>query len=507
MSLAVLSDEDFRGLLESLTPQEAEKLVQTLRCALYDYSSGSQSVETNIHQPKRQTVNSTLSDATTIFVPSYNAKGHGVKVVTSSNSEAERPVRRQGALSLFNPQGQPIAFLHAQTLTAFRTALASSCLLIKRGHVKAITVFGAGLQAYWHIRLALMFRGSTIRHVNIVNRRFSENARTILKKIYAVSPETRMREGWIDAQFDVLTPGYGEFARLLKEHVRSADVIYCCTPSTEPLFDAELLTSHEGRKKGRLIVAIGSYTRDMRELPRELLEQATWSSHDHHGGGHGRHFHRHAVEGGVVVVDTLDGALRDAGEIVDAGLDPRQLVELGELVMIQKAVMIENRIDDNNDDAKVESRTAAFTRKISAQLSSDMEKLRFATTPGKNTSSANNSPALSAVFGSVSGSDNTGASGMITPDEIKSRSVSGSRSPGPTTGFFHHLSRRQSSSQESTVKQQQSIEKEDHLSQWLTSGNIICKIVGLELMDLVVGMEIVKMAREKGVGHHIERFS
>lgn len=187
--------------------------------------------------------------------------------------------------------------------------------------MRTLTVFGSGLQAYWHIRLALLLRGPTIRTVNIINRRFSENAKNILKKFYAVPAELKKREGWENAQFSILTPGYGEFSRLLKEHVRAADVIYCTTPSADPLFEASILTSHEGRRRGRLIVAIGSYTPEMRELPRELLEQAV-KTH-----GHGAHFHKHAVEGGVVIVDTLDGALKAAGEIIDAGLEPRQLVE------------------------------------------------------------------------------------------------------------------------------------------------------------------------------------
>jgi ornithine cyclodeaminase/alanine dehydrogenase-like protein (mu-crystallin family) len=245
-------------------------------------------------------------------------------VVTHSppNADASLPAAKPtGSMTLCSPLGQPVGFLHAKTLTAFRTALASSCLLTKRATVRTLTVFGSGLQAYWHIRLALMLRGSTIRTVNIINRRFSENARQILEKFYAVPAEIKRREGWEHAQFGILTPGYGEFPRLLKEHIRAADVIYCCTPSTEPLFDASILTSHEGRRKGRLIVAVGSYSPDMRELPRELLEQAI-KVH-----GTGMHLHKHATEGGVIIVDTLDGALREAGEIMDARLEPSKLVE------------------------------------------------------------------------------------------------------------------------------------------------------------------------------------
>ena len=105
------------------------------------------------------------------------------------------------------------------------------------------------------------------------------------------------------------------------EYLTHADVIFCCTPSTEDLFPAEILTNYEARRKGRLIVAVGSYKPEMREIPRELLLQAT-------GAGSGKHLHyKHATEGGVIVVDTLDGALKEAGELIEAGLQPNQLVE------------------------------------------------------------------------------------------------------------------------------------------------------------------------------------
>jgi len=77
--------------------------------------------------------------------------------------------------------------------------------------------------------------------------------------------------------------------------------------------------------KGRLIVAIGSYTPEMREVPVELIRQAT--AVKVHTRRHLFHKHEDIVEGGVVIVDTLDGALKEAGELIEAGLEPRQLVE------------------------------------------------------------------------------------------------------------------------------------------------------------------------------------
>jgi ornithine cyclodeaminase/alanine dehydrogenase-like protein (mu-crystallin family) len=231
-------------------------------------------------------------------------------------------IRPTGAITLFHPNGSPAGILHASTLTAFRTALASACLVQKRNVVRSITVFGSGEQAYWHVRLALLLRGSTIRQVNIINRRFSPSCKAILQRFYGVAPEMKAREGWSECTFSVLTPGYGEFQRLQRDQIRAADVIFCCTPSTTELFDASILMGHDARRKGRLLVAVGSYTPEMMEIPVDLLKQATKT----HEKGH-LHFHKHAEEGGVIVVDTLDGVLKEAGEVIEAGLEPTQLVE------------------------------------------------------------------------------------------------------------------------------------------------------------------------------------
>lgn len=147
----------------------------------------------------------------------------------------------------------------------------------------------------------------------------------MLRRFYGVSPATKAREGWTDTQFGVLTPSYGDYERLMRDQVRSADVIFCCTPSTVPLFDGNILTERDARRKGRLIVAIGSYTPQMREVPVELIQQAV-KIHDH-AGKRIINLSKQAVEGGVVVVDTLDGALKEAGELIEAGLGPRHLVE------------------------------------------------------------------------------------------------------------------------------------------------------------------------------------
>ncbi|KAI0104386.1 NAD(P)-binding protein [Daldinia grandis] len=483
MSLTVLSDDQICGLLESLNHDEAQELVDSLRNALHEYSTGTQSIKDGIvHQPERISVHSNTTGATTLFMPSISTLGHAVKVVTLSSPSADKsadaalpPIRPTGSVTLYSPQGPPIGFLHAKTLTAFRTALASSCLLAKRASVRTLVVFGSGLQAYWHMRLALMLRGDTIRQVYIINKTFSESARATFKKIYGIPQDIKQREGWEQAQFSLLTPTYGEYDRLLKDHLRAADIIYCCTPSTEDLFDASILTSHEGRRKGRLIVAIGSYTKQMRELPRELLLQAVKTR------ALGHHYHKHAMEGGVIIVDTLDGALKEAGEIIEAGLEPTQLVELGELAMIQ-------RLAKEEEEALIsQSSTEA------SSINESSERLDL-TSPGS---------AMSTVFGSDSGNSVSGSVGKRSSSRSPSRRSSSSRS----LPFHHRHSSSQETVDEQRHKQQQQPGHDHHLARWLSVGNVIYKSVGLGLMDLVVGFEVIRLAKERGLGSHVEGFS
>ncbi|KAL0934294.1 uncharacterized protein CTRU02_211093 [Colletotrichum truncatum] len=464
MVLTVLTDDQIKAILADLTADEFEGFRRILSQALHEYSTNTHNIEDGTyHQPDRLKTENLKTGATTLYMPSIGPQGMGCKVVTLSSGKASEDPSKQriqptGAVTLLSPEGQPIGFLHAKTLTAFRTALSSTCLLARRGQVKTVTCFGVGLQAYWHVRLALLIRGSTIKQVNIINRRFSDQARVFLKQFYHVPAHIKEREGWADTSFSILTPGYGEFRRLQREQIRDADVVYCCTPSTEDLFEAEVLTSHEGRRKGRLIAAIGSYTPQMRELPEGLLLQATKHEKPHW------HFHKHAPEGGVVVVDTLDGALKEAGEIISAGLQPTQLVELGELIMLR-------RMREEAEEAEAGAETEGDTASIAP---SELDKLDFSGTPSIKSAFAN--------------SDRDSRS-SISKDSTNSSKGS------------PHLFRR-SSSQSSSEKHK----KEDALARWLRDGTVIYKSVGLGLMDLAVGMHLVELAKEKGIGTRVEGF-
>ncbi|KAL2029622.1 hypothetical protein VTO58DRAFT_108814 [Aureobasidium pullulans] len=453
MPVTVLSDHDVQRVLHSLTSQDIDDIQQSLADALHQYSTaGEEDGCCSAYQPQRIHMKRT-DGATSLFMPASSSSGMGVKVITldsvnkpettpdlkrlsigstkstqsstsgpksrptsmsgttlaSSISEESKPASvPRGSLTLFDNQGNPSALVNAEELTAFRTAL-TSCMLLKRRHkVHDLTVFGAGKQAYWHIRLALLLRGSEIHHVNVINRSF-DRAREMLMKLYNPFPDDPDYENPLGHKYgnktktSILTIGHTEYTRLLKEYVRSANVIFCTTPSTQPLFPPNYLLNPEGRKKGRYIALIGSYKPHMIELHPDIIKSAVAPHHEH------RHFHKHQKEGGAIIVDSIEACLQEAGELIQANVQPHQVVEIGELVLLKR---------------EAEKAAAEAAKK--------------------------------------GDTDNKGDGIQVSDDS--------------------------------------------GLKEWLCKGNVIAKIVGLGLMDVVVGNEVVRIARERGIGTHIADF-
>ncbi|KAL8850428.1 MAG: hypothetical protein Q9221_004660 [Calogaya cf. arnoldii] len=387
MPLTVLSDSEINAILYSLTREDVLSLQNNLADALHEYSTGTQETTgcCQSNQPQRIAIPAS-NNQTTLFMPASTSTSRGIKIATltrpseSSQNESlpsikSTPSRSStasststpstpptlasqisnisigssskpdpsltssqstspiGSLTLLTATGTPYAFLAASTLTGFRTALMATTIFARRTNVHTICVFGAGLQALWHIRLALLLRGPEIHHVHIINRNF-ERARKLMGEIYTSPSWSDLRKSNSKLDFSIVSNEYGEYNRLLKEHVRKSDAVFCCTPSTTPLFPAEYLTNTEGRKKGRYISAIGSYKHHMIELHPDIIRQAVAPEHGHH-------HHKHADRGGVIIVDSLSACMEEAGEVKQAGLKPEQMVEIGELLMVKKASMLE----------------------------------------------------------------------------------------------------------------------------------------------------------------------
>ncbi|EMD90863.1 hypothetical protein COCC4DRAFT_39944 [Bipolaris maydis ATCC 48331] len=317
MAFTVLTDRNVKQLLSELTPKDTHELITGLEQVLAAYSSQNEKQ----FQPERAVVSRTHENRS-LFMPATTPQSISVKIVgitDSSNSivaSSKASPPRPGicsVLTLCNSVGEAIGILNAAELTAFRTALGSMLLYQFRKDTGNIVVFGSGKQAEWHIRLAVLLRAQDIRKIIIVNRS-RERTQGLVANLVG-NPSSPWPSHIKLCQLD-------ERNENLEDVVVAADVIFCTTPSTEPLFPAKFLTSEISRDKARYIAAIGSYRLDMAEIDPELLKtivdpsgifsQKVWEGH--------------------VVVDTREGCLHEAGELVSAGIDPSKMLEVGQVI-------------------------------------------------------------------------------------------------------------------------------------------------------------------------------
>ncbi|KAK2627317.1 hypothetical protein QTJ16_003283 [Diplocarpon rosae] len=478
MPLTVLSDENVKEILHNLTRDDVATLQVAMRDALHEYATGTMTGACAYNQPNRTVVESAQNSTTTLFMPSISTSSIAIKVVTLASpsldpgrtitASVKEDATPYGSLTLMGTEGKPFGFLNAEEITAFRTALASSLLMLRRTKVKNITVFGTGKQAYWHVRLALLLRGSTIKNVHFINRDFNERAANVMKSFVTYDLAAKQSEGWAETQFDLASLRYNEIDRILKERLRTSDIIICTTPATKPLFDHTILTNSEGRMRARLIIAVGSYKPHMIEIPPEVVTQAI----KFHGVGH--HFHKRAEEGGVIVVDNLE-CLKEAGELVQAGVRSDRTVELGKLVTL-------NQMHPHDDDSPIEDNPQSSPNDLS--ISPDGVR------------------SMPKTFGDSS----IEMPGSPTP-RSPPRKSSFTLNRKPSFSLRSRSRGGSMSSQNGNIwgRKDQTVEQ-DQMSRWLSSGNVIYKSVGMGLMDLVVGGEVVKLARKRNIGTTLRDF-
>ncbi|KAJ1334030.1 alanine dehydrogenase [Microdochium nivale] len=337
-SLTILTDSDVQNILHGITTAEAHTLATALEDAFVTYSCRGDAR----YQPHRSVITRESTGATSIFMPATTPRSIGVKIVGVSGGsasprekaetmaagsgngggggegEASAPVKAglKSILTLCDAtSGRPVGVLNAAELTGFRTALGSMLLYRLRKVTAKIAVFGAGKQAEWHIRLAVLLRGADIREVTIVNRS-KDRTRQLVEKLKADGG----RGSWpahitLEAFSEDSSSGGGGG---LEELVANADVLFFTTPSKKPLFPASFLLSEQARRKTRYLAAIGSYTLDMAEIDPDLVTAVGQSPLASQGW-----------QGGRIVVDSREACLQEAGEFVKSGLSSDKWLDIG----------------------------------------------------------------------------------------------------------------------------------------------------------------------------------
>lgn len=221
-----------------------------------------------------------------LLMPSTLGHRVGVKVASVAPGNPAQGLPRIQALYLLLDAATltPLLTVEGSVLTALRTpaTTAVACDALADPDAQSLVVFGNGPQAVEHV---VALRGiRPIQTVTIVGR-------TSARAQVAVSA---LAEREIEARA-------GE-----PEAVRDADIVVCATSAGEPVFDGALV------RDGACVAAIGSHEPDRRELPADLLARS------------------------VVVVEDIDTALREAGDIVlaleEGALDMTEVGVLADLV-------------------------------------------------------------------------------------------------------------------------------------------------------------------------------
>jgi alanine dehydrogenase len=215
-----------------------------------------------VHMPVRTVLN--MDDAILLVMPCYDSalKAAGAKLVSVSVKAGV-----QAFYELLDPQtGVAVARMEAKYLTDIRTAATSAVAtdLLARKDVETLGIFGSGRQAAAHF--------AALPHV----RKF---------KRYLVCGSGQSD---ISAFCGKMKNELGLDVELAKAETmaRESDVICTCTTSHEPLFNGDWL------RPGTHLNLVGAFQPETREVGDITVKRAR------------------------VVVDTYEGALQEAGDLL-----------------------------------------------------------------------------------------------------------------------------------------------------------------------------------------------
>ena len=177
------------------------------------------------------------------------------------------PGNPSGLVAVFGPDGSPVGLVDGPTLTAIRTGAVSGLAtrLLASESASTLAMLGAGAMAFDQVEAVRSVR--PIERV-IVWSRSRDNAERLAHVVG------------------------GEVSENANDAVAQADVISCATPATAPLFVESSVNP------GTHVNAVGAFTPEMVEVPAELLDRA------------------------YVVVDDVEAAAAEAGDLIQAGRDP-----------------------------------------------------------------------------------------------------------------------------------------------------------------------------------------
>ena len=229
-----------KDILNSITLDE---IMDTIEEAYKIYTSN------NFNMPDRIHVDN--GNLTSLYMPCFTDEAFGTKILTiaPNNTKINKPIL-DGVMVVNDVQtGEIVCMMDGKTLTSVRTGAVGGVGLkyTTNKDVQSIGLIGTGAQGFYQILYACKAR--TIKNVYLYNR----------TKNKAINLKIELEKELKNINIYVVDSS--------RELVENSEVIITATTSSQPVIDndKELL-------KGKHIIAIGSYTPDMKELPDALFE-------------------------------------------------------------------------------------------------------------------------------------------------------------------------------------------------------------------------------------------
>lgn len=267
-----------------------EQIQQALPCKAL-ISALRDAFQSQVQAPRRHvhalsSAASSADSSTLLLMPVWQSEAHmGVKLVTVApgNRALQLPTVQALFILLDTATGTPLALMDGEELTLRRTAAASALAseYLSRADSEHLLIVGTGKLAPYMAIAHCAVRD--IRRLTVWGRD-AQRAHQTLQKIRALG---------LPASVVV------EVAQDLEQAARHADIISCATTSRQPLLQATAV------RPGTHIDLVGGFKPDMREADDALMATAS------------------------LFVDTVDGALAEAGDLVQpmqAGLINRSSV-------------------------------------------------------------------------------------------------------------------------------------------------------------------------------------
>lgn len=206
-----------------------------------------------------------LGNRTFLLMPCYDRRALGIKLIMVIPEDPREKLR--ATYLLLDPQtGCPKLTFPANYLTEIRTAAASAVAtkFLAREDVKVLGIFGAGRQARSHLKLIRL-----VRH---------------FERFLVSGPDPETSRYFAQQMAEEL--GAKVESVYSRACAAESDVLCTCTTSPTPLFDGHLI------RPGTHINAIGAFQPHTREVDDVTVQHSK------------------------VVVDTYEGALAEAGDLL-----------------------------------------------------------------------------------------------------------------------------------------------------------------------------------------------